>query len=270
MKVFIAWSGEPTKTIAEALAEWLKRVIPPVKPFVSVHDIPSGERWPVTITTELEENDYGILCLTRDNKDARWILFEAGALSKTVGSRVCPLLFGGMAGEDLEWPLAQFEYRVFDEAGVRRLVKDINNMLPKEEVLDVDVLKDTFDAFWQKLKGQVESLLRDKPTAESSPRTARDILAEILRLVRLMNRRELLGAFVPGIGPSGAVHARLQLAEGLSGERRRAGMEDLVRILTGLHGMADQDQYSQLESRSRSREEEEDEDKDANDKVPDE
>jgi hypothetical protein len=35
MKVFISWSGEPSRTIASALNDWLEGVLPQVEPWMS-------------------------------------------------------------------------------------------------------------------------------------------------------------------------------------------------------------------------------------------
>jgi hypothetical protein len=79
VKVFISWSGERSWMMAEALRGWLPLVLYYVKPWVSGKDIQAGERWSLEVGKELEESNFGILCLTKDNLDAGWMLFEAGA-----------------------------------------------------------------------------------------------------------------------------------------------------------------------------------------------
>ena len=46
MKVFLCWSGTRSKGIANALHEWLPRVIQALDPWISV-DIDKGARWGV-------------------------------------------------------------------------------------------------------------------------------------------------------------------------------------------------------------------------------
>ena len=54
--------------------------------------IRSGARWSDAIAQSLDESDFGIICVTRDNLDAPWLLFEAGALAKRFKTaRVVPL-----------------------------------------------------------------------------------------------------------------------------------------------------------------------------------
>lgn len=84
MKVFISWSGARSKAVASKLREWLPDVIQNIEPWMSRHDIKAGERWDKELSGELNDSKFGIICLTSDNYDAPWILFEAGALSKTI------------------------------------------------------------------------------------------------------------------------------------------------------------------------------------------
>ncbi|MGH9930385.1 MAG: TIR domain-containing protein [Pyrinomonadaceae bacterium] len=78
MKVFISWSAERSLAIAKALHDWLPRVIQAVQPWLSETDIGKGTRWEQEIGVELAQTRFGILCLTPENLDARWINFEAG------------------------------------------------------------------------------------------------------------------------------------------------------------------------------------------------
>jgi hypothetical protein len=45
VKVFISWSGETSRQIAEALRDWLETAMHPVKFYMSDRDNPTGVRW---------------------------------------------------------------------------------------------------------------------------------------------------------------------------------------------------------------------------------
>src|SRR5262249_10267255 len=106
MKIFISWSGERSKRVAEALRAFLQDVNQNVEPWLSETDIGAGSRWGDELAKQLEQTSFGIICLTREAANSSWLLFEAGALSKSViGSRVCPYLIG-IEPKKLEGPLA--------------------------------------------------------------------------------------------------------------------------------------------------------------------
>src|SRR5579859_5009320 len=97
MKIFISWSGESSRKIAIALKEWLPDVfvLLDTATWMSEHDIDAGARWAHRLSQVLEEAKFGIICLTRENQKSPWVLFEAGALAKSVQeSRVIPYLIG--------------------------------------------------------------------------------------------------------------------------------------------------------------------------------
>ena len=86
MKVFISWSGERSKQVAEVLNDWIQCVIQAVDPWMSSKDIDRGALWFSEITDQLANTSIGIICLTKENKTKPWILFEAGALAKGLSS----------------------------------------------------------------------------------------------------------------------------------------------------------------------------------------
>jgi len=58
--------------------------------------------------------------------------FEAGAISKTIeNSRVVPMLFD-LNPSDIIAPLDQFQASIFDEAGVRNVLRSINTVAGEE------------------------------------------------------------------------------------------------------------------------------------------
>jgi hypothetical protein len=107
MKVFLSWSGDKSGAVALALRDWLPRIINEVEPFMSDKDIAAGANWQVEIAGELESTKFGIVCVTVENQDSRWLNFETGALVKEFGqSRVVPLAID-LKPVDVEPPLGQ-------------------------------------------------------------------------------------------------------------------------------------------------------------------
>jgi hypothetical protein len=91
--IFLSWSGDRSNRVAQALKKWLPLVLDDVKPWFSDKDILAGKRWFLEVGQGLQETNFGIICLTRDNLESPWLLFEAGALSKALDEgHVCPYL----------------------------------------------------------------------------------------------------------------------------------------------------------------------------------
>lgn len=187
MKIFLSWSGDLSRELAEALRDWLPGVLQSVKPFFTPNDIEKGARWGKDISQELEASSFGVFCLTKENLTKPWIMFEAGALSKRIDtSRVCPVLFG-VDNADLEGPLVQFQAAPFSEAEVRKLIRTLNAGLA-EQRLEETVLTAVFDMWWPKLNDRVTKILEkhaSKPASTSTSRSDRELLEEVLQLTRL-------------------------------------------------------------------------------------
>jgi hypothetical protein len=182
-ELFISWSGPRSKAVAGALYDWLPKVIQFVKPWLSAHDIAKGTRWPLELTRGLEQAHFGLICLTPENLDARWILFEAGALVKAVKKAdtfVWTYLFE-VEPADIEWPLAQFQHTKAEKEDTRTLVHTIHQAVGSG--LSERQVNELFDETWTSL----ERCLREIPLAEEEPKPQRspeDLLEEILELIR--------------------------------------------------------------------------------------
>lgn len=182
MKIFISWSGERSKAIAEILREWLPSVIHAVQPWVSASDIEKGARWISNIAIELDQTKFGIICLTPENLDAPWIMFEAGALSKALQTTyVCPFLFGVEPGE-IKGPLVQFQVTKAEREDTRKLIHTINRALGSGSRTDRKV-DETFEVWWPKLEEQLAKLRKLKDSQKPERRKS-DLAIEEIRSQR--------------------------------------------------------------------------------------
>ena len=183
MNIFISWSGEESKSYAEAIRQWLPNVIPVLNPFYSPEDVKAGTRWSSEIGEKLQETKIGILCLTRDNLYAPWLMFEAGALSKQLESRVCPILFG-LKPTDVQGPLTQFQLNGFSAEGIHKVLVSINDQLETNS-LTAETLRNAYEKWWPELE---TNITKAKPKHSSpdikSKRTERDLIEEILIRIR--------------------------------------------------------------------------------------
>jgi len=188
MNIFLSWSGDRSKHIAETLKKCLPLFIQSVKPWMSSSDIDKGARWSTDIAAKLSECKIGIICLTPENIEAPWILFEAGALSKTLDkTHVCPVLFD-IEPSDLKGPLVQFQTTKLVEDDFKKLIATINNC--QVSVIPDAQLDEIFNAWWPKVESELNKMSQIKK--EISPRRKdRELLEEILALVRQQSRQTI-------------------------------------------------------------------------------
>jgi hypothetical protein len=148
--VFVSWSGDRSRLIAEAVASWITAVLPDgPEPFISTRLV-KGIRWSEEIGKKLSIADFGIVCLTPENLVSPWLLFEAGALSNAVGNvRVCPLLFG-VNTSDVDGPLSQFQATTYEKHDLFMLLKTLNELDNKKILLDEELLN-RHESQWPRL-----------------------------------------------------------------------------------------------------------------------
>ena len=184
MKVFISWSGKRSKETAEVLCKWIRQILQAAEPWISL-DIEKGSRWNEKISQELEQTKIGIICLNQDNISSEWILFEAGALSKTKDAHVCTFLLDINPAE-IKPPLGQFQHTLFKKDDMKKLIFDINNKMfenGEKKLLEGD-LEETFETFWPKLNSNLEKIQKTIRNSKPVQRSDREILEEILQVVR--------------------------------------------------------------------------------------
>ena len=187
MKIFISWSGEPSRTVARYLRDWLPDLIQAAEPWMSEADLDAGARWSEKIQKELSETSFGIICVTPGNMVSPWLLFESGALAKTIhDSYVCPYLIG-LEPAQLKGPVVHFQAKRARREDTLSLVQTINRAL-EERALPSNRIHRLFERFWPDLEKVLDSLPASGNIEERPQRTPEDILEEILLLVRKIDK----------------------------------------------------------------------------------
>lgn len=230
-KVFISWSGELSKKLAEEVRLWLPGVLQFVKPYFTPNDIEKGTRWSTEIANELESSNAGIICLTKDNITKPWILFEAGALSKNFGkANVCTILFN-LDNADLTGPLTSFQATRFDKTDFKKLLATINNT-GGESKLESAVLNDVFEMWWPKLELKINEILKNhvEENNNDNVRSERDILEEVLELTRINSKR------LPRRGEvsRGTVHRLIETIQEMQYRMMKYGGKESVMLMEEL------------------------------------
>jgi len=189
MKVFVSWSGELSCQIAEVLKKWIPCIIQSVEVFFSPEDIEKGDNWDKTISNELSQCNYGIICLTSDNTTAPWINFEAGAIAKSLDSRITALMVN-IKPSDIKGPLSRYQATKFEKNDFFQLISAINKAL--ETPLDHNILQNTFDTMWVALEQEANAVIEKyssnaTTTDENKELSENNPLEEILQLLRTQN-----------------------------------------------------------------------------------
>ena len=194
MKIFISWSGTQSHAAASALKSWLPYIFTDAQVFVSSEDIRKGKRWLPEISKQLSTTNFGIVCLTPDNLESPWILFEAGALSKLKSAQVCTLLFGNLRNADVEGPLSNFQSTVFNKGDFQKLIQSINSKLGKAR-LEEQRLKTMFEKWWPDLEKTIIDSLKDFKQPAEPKRSQEEMLSEVLEITREISRNLKTSSF---------------------------------------------------------------------------
>nr|WP_180205475.1 TIR domain-containing protein [Pseudomonas sp. SbOxS1]NYU05581.1 TIR domain-containing protein [Pseudomonas sp. SbOxS1] len=189
MKVFVSWSGQRSKAVAELISDWIKCVLQASQPWISTRDIDKGAIWFSEISDQLKDTAAGIVCLTQENKNKPWILFETGALAKGLSTnRVCTFLID-LQPSEIEDPLAQFNHTVPERSSMWSLISSLNSCMEINK-LDERILKQVFETYWPQFADGFALALESNPQlVDVAPRSEESILAEILSNTRSLSNR---------------------------------------------------------------------------------
>ena len=186
MKVFVSWSGETSRGVAELLRKWLPAIIQSTQVFFSPEDIDKGANWDSVIRDELNSSSYGIVCLTPQNVDAPWINFEAGAIANTLDSRVSALMIG-INPSDISGPLVRYQATCIEKEDFFKLIKGIN--ASTESPIDNSVLLTSFEAAWPQLYGGLREFEKNTKPRRGAKRDEPNPQELILQTVRSISNK---------------------------------------------------------------------------------
>ncbi len=188
--VFISWSGERSKRIAEAFKLLLECTLQNSYPWMSSEDIAKGSAWSTEIQSTLSRCDTGVLVLTPENLSKPWVLFEAGAISKGLKtSRACTLLIDVDA--PLTGPLGQFQATKPEKSDVFKLIKTISEAINHPTPLST--VEITYERFWDDFNEVVrQALASQSEDASSSQKQEFDVtsaIKDVLSSIRIIEKR---------------------------------------------------------------------------------
>ncbi|ETW92528.1 MAG: hypothetical protein ETSY1_43245 [Candidatus Entotheonella factor] len=169
MKIFISWSGDDCKAVALELQKWLPDLMESVEPWMS-EDIPPGSVWIEKLRLQLDQAVFAIICLKKETYNAPWVLFECGAVAKTISDDVAivPYLIDLTQEDLIRSPLGQFKPVMANKEETWNLVALINQKLADHKV-EENRLESRYNRSWSSL----ESII----TAHSGEKKCKRIIA---------------------------------------------------------------------------------------------
>ncbi len=149
MSVFISWSGQRSERAALALKRWLELELAPCPVWMSQADLSPGHRWDRSLHEQLQLSTIGVLCVTPENLQSAWLLYEAGALAMaTQSGSVIPYLID-TGPDSLPAPLQQFQSVRADRKGTQQLLVTISTAVRSQPVGEQCFQR--FDETWESL-----------------------------------------------------------------------------------------------------------------------
>ncbi len=226
MKVFISWSKDRSRHIAQSLRDWLPCVLQEVEPWMSNTDIGAGQNWQSELSKKLDDCRVGIICVTPENQLEPWLNFEAGALQSLRDKPfVCPYIFDMEPG-DLKPPLGHFQSKRADKEGTKQLVSDINNNCLSKKV-NAGHWETIFEALWAQFQAKLSGC--PKPGTVAVQRSERDMIDEILENTRVLLRTRSTRS---GIADP-LIRSRIAMLEYVikrtKKENKKASAEDIIK-----------------------------------------
>jgi hypothetical protein len=162
MNIFLSWSGTRGRSLAEALNDWLPRLRPEWRTWVSSRQ-KRGTDWRAALFEHITAAEASVLCLTCDSITSRWLAFEAGMLSRRANAPLVIYGFDINADELSGTPLARLPLFSATEAGTRELIRTLNAALPQPAA--ENDLETLVTEAWPRL----EFHLQNVPSLETRP-----------------------------------------------------------------------------------------------------
>ena len=188
MKIFISWAKPKSKKIASLIREFLEGLFhDQIEAWISDENIKTGDRPTVAISQALKECDKGIFCILKENYEAPWIMYEAGAISThehcTISEEkdncvIWPILFEDIPTEQLyKNPLYQFQFVEFSREKMYKFVQEVNYTI--NAFKNVSTLEKQFGYYWDELNKGIQNILKEHVIGSDEILDKKTVLKEL-------------------------------------------------------------------------------------------
>jgi TIR domain len=153
-RLFICWSGDQSRAVAEVMARRLPAIVGGLKCSVSTQ-IEPGAVWSVELQRQLDAADAGLVCLTPAALESTWIHYEAGLLAAAVGAkRGTPSIFTylvNLEARALTGPLSAYQAAAANRDDTARLVDLLIGLAGGPAAIG-------FDGWWATVEGDLRRI----------------------------------------------------------------------------------------------------------------
>lgn len=172
MDVLLSWSKKQSREMASVFHEWLPKVVPGLRPWMSSKDIDKGKQWFGELQDLLAEATSCIICVTVENVRSPWIYYETGAIAaKKQEVLVCPYLVGIGVSMIADGPLSQYQCTQATKDDTLALIRSLNKALSNPH--DDGLLCGNFEDKWPDCERALNRILATEP-ADAAGFTATD------------------------------------------------------------------------------------------------
>lgn len=169
MDILLCWSKERSRRLARELHEWLPKVLPGIRPWMSELDLDKGKDWYDELHGFLAEARAAIVCVTPENVRSPWIYYESGQIAGRMATNlVCPYLLEEQPSILSDGPLGRMQATKADKEDTLLLLKTLNRNLGERTVLEPR-LEENFEREWSSVSGTLERLANMKVEGVRAP-----------------------------------------------------------------------------------------------------
>ncbi len=168
--IFISWSGQSGKIIAQAVSRAIKLMIPSADVFMAKVDINKGKDWRETLENRLLDAVFGLFIITPSMGNPEWLAFEAGAITQAASNntkiQIFPLIFDGIDGNsrvpaDVPKYIEDKQFTRFEEDEWKTLFDlfyiDSDSRDSRKKERDHDLFK----LVWKDLKSEISKIQKE-------------------------------------------------------------------------------------------------------------
>lgn len=145
--VFISCTKNLSRECAKVLRDWIKYVSNTDTPLLSSRTNDKVGYWLSDHSDDLIDIKTGIVCISKDNINSPWLVFELGALISRLGKNNVFTFLIDVDPEELEMPFSLVDSIRPNKEGMRKLLYALNFELGVKG-LHKRILDQLFDACW--------------------------------------------------------------------------------------------------------------------------